>query len=79
MKYFITIVFILFLPSCGVTGLGGFQQVAEGLQIQSEENGNQEAGCFEAEYTGTWTKSRVSYRKVVIPPDWPEEVDIPTC
>lgn len=70
------IFFLLFLTSC--TGLGGFEQFANSVSINQAE-GQTEAGCFEAEYTGTWTKSRVSYRKIVIPDNLPEGVEVPSC
>lgn len=77
MRYLLLLL-VIGLTSC--TGLGGLESFVSNVGINNEPgSGVTEAGCFEAEYTGTWTKSRVIYRKMVIPDGWPEGVEIPGC
>lgn len=77
MRALFSIILLGILSSCGT--LNPASALAEIGINNSPDSGAIEAGCFEFEYTGTWTKSRTTYRKVVIPDNWPDGVEVPGC
>ena len=76
MKKIFVLPILLILMSCTPMGGGGMAGLVSELAVDSNpDDGMVESGCFFGEYVGTWTKSRITYTKIV----HPEGTEPPDC